>query len=180
MARSRKREQDKEGTSFSPPTPTPSRCDLPYNQLSCCKLLSLVAKQVCLGSVKGGTDFVQILLQKVEHLFNLSATHCSNFSQPATTLFVAEQFWRIHSGKRTKSLFKNKSRQVARFCCQFDHTLKNIKKKCIRVKVVFSVFFGVVTSFGKNKQQKSAIFLATLLQNKLKLKTTLRVARQDY
>ena len=68
---------------------------------------TLVAKQVCLGSVKGATDFVQILLQKVEHLFNLSATLGSNFSQPVTTLFVAEQFWRIRSGKLTKSLFNS-------------------------------------------------------------------------
>ena len=98
------REQNKEGTSLSPPTPTPSRSDLPYNQSRCCKLCkytSLVAKQVCLGSVKGSTDFVQILLQNVEHLSNLSAATFRNLQQP---YLLQNNFWRIHSGKRTKSL----------------------------------------------------------------------------
>ena len=80
--------------------------------------------------------------------------------QPATTLFVAEQFWRIHSGKRTKSLFNSfwskVSKQVTTSCTFLLPVwpyLKNIEK-CIRVKVLFSVCLGVVTTFGKTSNKK--------------------------
>ena len=50
--------------------------------------------------------------------------------------------------------FQNKSRQVARSCCLFDRTLKTLIYIHIRVKLLFSVCLGVLTSFGKNRQQK--------------------------
>ena len=50
--------------------------------------MSFLAKQVCFGPVKT-RNMYRFFLEKVQ----LLSTFCNNFSQPATTWFVARQVW---------------------------------------------------------------------------------------
>ena len=63
------------------------------------QLRHLLQNQFALGRLK--RQHVQILLQKVE----LLSTLCKNFSQPATTSFVARQIWFV-GGKTSNIAFQ--------------------------------------------------------------------------
>ena len=73
---------------------------------------------------------VQILLQKVE----LLSTFCNNFSQPATTSFVATQVltWvEKHATSLLYSFCRNVAKQVARSCGPFTLIFNVQSEICI-------------------------------------------------
>ena len=97
-------------------------------QSECCKLRSYAILRgihvtwckISLPWTSKTRDMYNIFLEKGESLF----TYCNNLSKPATTWFVARQFWFVDGKRATFDVAK----RIAHFRCPFYRTLRETSK----------------------------------------------------